>query len=106
MSDTNAHADAFQFIETGAYPAEGSNCALPCKFPRIERRAPYPYRFDLWLLDRVIAEVRLCAGLNQISSALAHSLDRLWITCDPDNRASRTTCERLGAVLVEVVTVP
>jgi tagatose 1,6-diphosphate aldolase len=33
-------------------------------------------------------------------------LDVLWITCDPDNIASRRTCERLGAELVEVVDVP
>jgi tagatose 1,6-diphosphate aldolase len=30
----------------------------------------------------------------------------LWITCNPDNHASRRTCERLGARLVEIVPVP
>jgi len=35
--------------------------------------------------------------------ARAHGLDPLWIICDADNRASRRTCERLGAVLIEVV---
>ncbi len=35
--------------------------------------------------------------------ARAHGFERLWITCDVDNAASRRTCERLGAVLVEVV---
>ena len=31
---------------------------------------------------------------------------RLWITCNPDNFASRCTCERLGCKLVEIVRVP
>jgi tagatose 1,6-diphosphate aldolase len=30
-------------------------------------------------------------------------LDPLWITCDPDNVASRRSCERAGAKLVEIV---
>jgi tagatose 1,6-diphosphate aldolase len=34
--------------------------------------------------------------------ARAHGLDPLWVTCDPHNAASRRTCERIGAVLVEV----
>lgn len=38
--------------------------------------------------------------------ARAHGLDPLWITCDPGNRPSRRTCERLGAELVEIVPVP
>lgn len=38
--------------------------------------------------------------------AAAHGLDPLWITTDPANLASRRTCERLGAVLVETVDVP
>lgn len=32
--------------------------------------------------------------------------DALWITCDPDNLASRRTCELAGGCLVEVVDVP
>ena len=35
-----------------------------------------------------------------------HGLGSLWITCDPDNMPSRRTCERIGARLVEVVSVP
>ncbi len=35
-----------------------------------------------------------------------HGLVKLWITCGPDNLASRRTLERLGAELVEVVDVP
>jgi predicted acetyltransferase len=33
-------------------------------------------------------------------------LDPLWITCDPENIASRRSCERAGAVFVETVDVP
>jgi predicted acetyltransferase len=35
-----------------------------------------------------------------------HGMDPLWITTDPDNWASRKTCERLGAELADVVDVP
>lgn len=38
--------------------------------------------------------------------ARAHGFKCLWITCDPDNLASRRTCERLGAELIEVVALP
>ncbi|HSV14470.1 MAG TPA: GNAT family N-acetyltransferase, partial [Tepidisphaeraceae bacterium] len=38
--------------------------------------------------------------------ARRHGLDELWITCNPDNIASRRTCERLGATLVNIVPVP
>ena len=38
--------------------------------------------------------------------AAAHGLNPLWITCDPDNLASRRTCELAGAELVETIEVP
>ena len=38
--------------------------------------------------------------------ARRHGMERLWITCNPDNLASRRTCERLGATLVETVAIP
>lgn len=38
--------------------------------------------------------------------ARAHGLRTLWITCNPDNYASRRTCEKLGALLVEIIPVP
>jgi tagatose 1,6-diphosphate aldolase len=38
--------------------------------------------------------------------AAAHDLVPMWITCNPDNIASRRTCEILGAELVEIVPVP
>ena len=45
--------------------------------------------------------LRLLRGL-----ARAHGLDPLWITCNPDNAASRRTCEIAGAQLVDVVALP
>lgn len=44
---------------------------------------------------------QLVLGLAQ-----RHALEELWITCDPDNDASRRTCELLGARLVNIVPVP
>lgn len=38
--------------------------------------------------------------------ARRHGMQELWITCNPDNIASRRTCELLGAELVEIVDVP
>ena len=38
--------------------------------------------------------------------ARRHGMPRLWITCNPDNAASRRTCERLGARLVDIVPIP
>jgi predicted acetyltransferase len=38
--------------------------------------------------------------------ARRHGMERVWITCNPDNVASRRTCERLGAKLVETVPIP
>jgi predicted acetyltransferase len=38
--------------------------------------------------------------------AKRHGLKMLWITCNPENQASRRTCERLGGVLVDTVKVP
>ena len=38
--------------------------------------------------------------------ALRLGLNPLWITCNPDNHASRRTCEHLGCTLVETVPVP
>jgi predicted acetyltransferase len=38
--------------------------------------------------------------------ARSHGFKTLWITCNPDNIASRRTCEILGAELVEIVDLP
>jgi tagatose 1,6-diphosphate aldolase len=38
--------------------------------------------------------------------AEAHGMKTLLITCDPDNAASRRTCENLGAELLEIADLP
>jgi predicted acetyltransferase len=38
--------------------------------------------------------------------AKRHGMRLLWITCNPGNIASRKTCERLGATLVDIVNIP
>lgn len=38
--------------------------------------------------------------------ARAHGMRTLWITCNPENIASRRTCERLGCTSVDIVSLP
>lgn len=38
--------------------------------------------------------------------ARASGIREFWITVNPDNVASRRTCERLGARLIEMITIP
>ena len=38
--------------------------------------------------------------------ARRHGLAELWITCNPENKASRRTCEFAGAELIEIVDLP
>lgn len=38
--------------------------------------------------------------------ARQHGFRHLWITCNPDNLASRRTCELAGAELIDIVDVP
>ncbi len=38
--------------------------------------------------------------------AQSHGLDTLWITCNPENTASRRTCKLAGAEFVEIVDLP
>lgn len=38
--------------------------------------------------------------------ARSHGMETLWITCNPDNLASRRTCELAGGRLVEIVDLP
>lgn len=47
---------------------------------------------------------RACQLLRPL--ALRHGMERLWITCDPENLPSNRTCQILGARLVEIVDVP
>ena len=37
---------------------------------------------------------------------LAHGMDVVWITCNPDNWPSRKTCEFLGCEFIEIVDLP
>jgi len=50
----------------------------------------------------------LAARSCRLSLPLArrHGLHPLWMTCNPDNWASRRTCELAGARLVETVDLP
>lgn len=47
---------------------------------------------------------KACLLLKPI--AKEHKLDVVWITCNPDNWASRKTCEYVGCELIEVVDLP
>ncbi len=38
--------------------------------------------------------------------ARKHGMDRLYITCSPDNLPSRKTCESLGGELLEIAELP
>ncbi len=38
--------------------------------------------------------------------AQRHGFETIWITCNPDNWASRRTCELAGGRLVEIVDLP
>lgn len=38
--------------------------------------------------------------------AIAHGMNRLIITCNPDNLPSRKTCEKAGLKLKEIVNIP
>jgi len=51
---------------------------------------------------------RYAARAVRLVLPLAHELgiDPLWITCDPENIASRRTLELAGAEFVEIVDVP
>jgi tagatose 1,6-diphosphate aldolase len=61
------------------------------------------FNVDLEFRGRRFAE-RACRLLLPL--AMAHGFQSLLITCDPGNHASRRTCERLGAHLVDIVPVP
>jgi len=47
---------------------------------------------------------KACLLLKRV--AAAHGMKRLYISCDPDNAASRKTAEYLGAKLVATVDLP
>ena len=41
-----------------------------------------------------------------LSLAQKHGINPIWITCNPDNHASRRTCEIIGSKFVDTVTIP
>lgn len=45
-----------------------------------------------------------CLIIRQV--ALSHGVDELWITCNPENIASRKTCVAIGAKHVDTVDIP
>ncbi|MBI2851214.1 MAG: GNAT family N-acetyltransferase [Chloroflexi bacterium] len=47
---------------------------------------------------------RACSLIKPV--AVAHGLKTLWITCNPDNIASRRTCEIIGCKLIEIIDLP
>jgi predicted acetyltransferase len=47
---------------------------------------------------------KACKIISQV--AIAHEMDRLIITCNPVNMASRRTCEKAGLKLKEIVDLP
>ncbi len=38
--------------------------------------------------------------------AARHGIDPVWITCNPDNWASRRSCELAGGEMIEIIDVP
>lgn len=47
---------------------------------------------------------KACILVKQV--AIDYHMDTIWIATDPDNVASRKTCELLGSSLVEIIDVP
>ncbi len=47
---------------------------------------------------------KACLFLKPIAEQ--QGMDVLWITCNPDNWASRKTCEYIGAKFIEIVDLP
>ena len=41
-----------------------------------------------------------------LTIARDNQMDSLWITCNPDNLASRKTCENIGCEFVEIIDLP
>lgn len=47
---------------------------------------------------------KACRLIKQV--AVAHGMDTLFITCNPDNYPSRRTCEKAGLKLKQIVDLP
>ena len=95
---------AYHFVMLAAGAAAGSIRFRAQSTPDIELYAGhFGYGVDPEFRGRHYAE-RACRLL--LPFARAHGLETVWITCNPENAASRRTCERLGAVLEEIVELP
>ncbi|MEX2683219.1 MAG: GNAT family N-acetyltransferase [Candidatus Sigynarchaeota archaeon] len=47
---------------------------------------------------------KACKLIEQV--AIDHHMDVLWITCNPENVASRRTCEKIGCEFLEIIDLP
>ena len=82
---------------------ERSTCAFAQRYtssstPVTSATTSIPHIADIYYAARA---VRLLIPL-----AREHGINPLWLTCDPDNVASRRSCERAGAQFVDIVDVP
>jgi len=48
--------------------------------------------------------MKACKLIKKV--AFDHNMKKLYITCNPDNMASRKTCEKLGLSLLEIANLP
>jgi len=48
--------------------------------------------------------IKACQLIKKV--AYDHNMKKLYITCNPDNIASRKTCEKLGLSLLEIANLP
>ena len=112
LADTVAGEAGADFVRT--YDFDMFLCGNPQPAGRISLRiwtTDYFVRYVGHLAYFVAPEFRghrYAARACKLLMPLArrHGLRSLWITCNPDNIASRRTCELVGAELVEVVDVP
>jgi predicted acetyltransferase len=97
-----------------AYHFEMRRTGRPEKIGNVDLRVGDTYRLRMYgghLAYGVNPEFRghhYAARACRLLFPLArlHGMKELWITCNPDNVASRRTCELAGAVFVETVDLP
>ena len=83
-------------------------------FGNIDLRVGHTFLLDLiggqigYNVDPTYRGHRYAARSIKLLLPLAkrHDLQTIWITCNPDNIASRRSAERAGAKFVEIVDVP
>lgn len=93
----------FEIYQPHGREVVGNVCLRVGESPLIEYAGHVGYAVEPEYRGRHYAEraVRLILPL-----AWRHEMERVLITADLDNLASRRTCERLGARLLDVVDVP